>query len=92
MTKKSKSKPTSKPKSKSPSPAHSPLATLLGSNVHDRRTQIGMTQETLASTLDVTPLYVSAIENGRRLPSLPLLIKLASAIGSSLNALVESKE
>jgi DNA-binding XRE family transcriptional regulator len=88
MTKKSKSKPTSKPKSKSPSPAHSPLATLLGSNVHDRRTQIGMTQE----TLDVTPLYVSAIENGRRLPSLPLLIKLASAIGSSLNALVESKE
>lgn len=88
MKKKSKS---SRQKSAAAHATHSPLAVYLGQKVRERREQIGMTQETLANTLDVTPLYVSAIENGRRLPSLPLFLTLANTLGSSLDDLAKEE-
>ena len=48
-----------------------------------------MTQETLAEAIDVTPSYVSEIENSKKRPSLKTLQKIADMLGVPLVALMD---
>lgn len=49
---------------------------LVGSNIRSNRLNVHLTQETLAEKLEVTPDYISKIENGVKRPSLSMLENL----------------
>ena len=54
------------------------------------RQRKGMTQEQVARKAQVTPFYVSQLETGlRKNPSLPVLRRLARALGVSVGELLE---
>ncbi|GAB2559781.1 XRE family transcriptional regulator [Leucobacter ruminantium] len=63
-------------------------ALTLGRRIRARRTRLGMTLEQLAAAVDRAPSQLSAIENGRREPRLPLLRSLAQALGSTVDELL----
>ncbi len=63
-------------------------ALTLGRRVRERRNELGMTLEQLAQAIDRAPSQVSAIENGKREPRLPLLRALAVALGSTVDDLL----
>lgn len=63
-------------------------ALTLGRRIRERRTALGMTLEQLAQAVDRAPSQLSAIENGKREPRLPLLRALASALGSTVDELL----
>lgn len=63
-------------------------ALTLGRRIRERRTQLGMKLEQLASAIDRAPSQVSAIENGRREPRLPILRALAQALDSTVDELL----
>ncbi len=44
-----------------------------GAIIKKHREKLSFTQKKLAGLLDVTPTYISAVENGRKEPSLALL-------------------
>lgn len=72
-------------------PPYSPLAVLVGHNVAEARELSDVTQEALAKAAKVTPLYISAIERGRRLPSLETLIAIAETLAVTLDRLTGRK-
>ena len=53
---------------------------------------MGMTQSEVAQALDVTPGYISNVENGRTAMSLRILIYYAKLMGISLDSLVGQLE
>ena len=57
--------------------------------IHKYRMSKKMTQETLAEAIDVTPSYVSEIENSKKRPSLKTLQKIADVLGVPLVALMD---
>ena len=63
----------------------------IGRRIRRLRTDRGMTLEELAATVDRAPSQLSMIENGRREPKLTLLQAIARALGSTLDALLESE-
>ncbi|MFT4231631.1 MAG: helix-turn-helix domain-containing protein [Leucobacter sp.] len=63
-------------------------ALTLGRRIRERRTRLGMTLEQLAGIVDRAPSQLSAIENGKREPRLPLLRALAAALDSSVDELL----
>lgn len=52
----------------------------LGAIIKKYREQLDVTQKKLAATLDVTDTYLSAIENGRKEPSLALIKKICTTL------------
>ena len=52
----------------------------LGSVLKDRREFLRLTQRELAAKLGVKASHVAYLENGRRLPSLGLLVRLAEEL------------
>ena len=50
----------------------------LGEVIHDARTKLGLSLRDITKKLDITPSYLSDIENDRRIPSEEVLKKLAS--------------
>jgi len=60
----------------------------LGKRIKDLRISSSLTQEQVASSLDVTPGYVSNVENGRTAMSLRMLIYYARLTGVTLDYLV----
>ena len=64
----------------------------IGDRIRDRRQVMQVTQHQLASSLGLTPQHISAIEQGRRTPSLLSLAKLAEELGVSTDYLVSGKE
>lgn len=66
-------------------------ALTLGRRVRERRTQLGMKLEQLAEAIERAPSQVSAIENGRREPSLPVLRALAQALACSVDELLANE-
>lgn len=67
-------------------------ALTLGRQVRLRRKELGMTLEQLAELIDRAPSQLSAIENGKREPRLPVLRSLAAALGVSVDELLQPKE
>ncbi|MBL3687273.1 XRE family transcriptional regulator [Leucobacter zeae] len=63
-------------------------ALTLGRRIREKRAELGMTLEQLASAVDRAPSQLSAIENGKREPRLPLLRALAAALGSTVDELL----
>lgn len=63
-------------------------ALTLGRRIRARRNQCGLTLEQLAAAVDRAPSQVSAIENGKREPRLPVLRALAQALGATVDELL----
>lgn len=62
----------------------------LGAKVKKLRITNGLTQEDVAKALDVTPGYISNVENGRNLMTLKMLSYYAELTGVSLDYLAGS--
>jgi transcriptional regulator with XRE-family HTH domain len=59
----------------------------VGGNVARLRKQRGLTQEALAQAADVKQTYLSEIENGKRNPTLGMLVRLATALDADVHDL-----
>ena len=64
------------------------MAARLGQRVRARRLALGWSQAALAERLTTSVEYVSMLERGTRLPSLPTFVALGDALALSLDALV----
>lgn len=60
---------------------------LLGSNIQYYRQKAKLSQHELADKVNVTRNYLSLIENGKKLPSFKLIIKLAQELDVTPSAL-----
>jgi len=65
---------------------HDALSTF-GLNVRRRREARELTQEDLAEKADLDPTYISGIERGVRNPSLLSIVRLATALETSVSDL-----
>ena len=65
---------------------------LYGEQIKKLRIKMGMTQSEVAQALDVTPGYISNVENGRTAMSLRILIYYSKLMGISLDSLVGQLE
>jgi len=63
-------------------------ALTLGRRVRARRLGLGLTLEQLAAEVGRAPSQLSAIENGKREPRLPILRALAAALGATVDELL----
>ncbi len=64
----------------------------IGRIIAEKRKSVGMTQETLASRLQITPQAVSKWENGVGLPDLTLIPQIASVLEISVSELFGESE
>jgi transcriptional regulator with XRE-family HTH domain len=64
--------------------------TIVGSNIRRLRHERGMTQEQLAfeARLDLT--YIGGIERGRGNPSLLVMVRIAEALSTDLEKLIQN--
>ena len=60
----------------------------LGSRMKELRIQMHLTQAEVARALNVTPGYISNVENNRTAMSLRILIYYAKLLGLSLDSLI----
>ncbi len=63
-----------------------------GEQIKSYRINLGLTQNQVATELDVTPGYISNVENGRTAMSLRMLIYYAKLMGVTLDTLVGNLE
>ena len=61
---------------------------MLGKRIAFIRRRLGMSQEALAGKIGVTPAAVGAYEQGRRSPSVYLLVALSRSLGVSVEFLL----
>jgi transcriptional regulator with XRE-family HTH domain len=64
----------------------------IGDRIKAKRLGLKLTQQDLSKELHITPQHISAIEQNKRLPSLPMLEKLAEELGVTIDYLVTGKE
>jgi DNA-binding XRE family transcriptional regulator len=65
---------------------------VLGLAFRQRREKIGMTQETVAHDADISTRHYQDIEAGRKGASLVIAIRIAKAMNSNLNLIVNAAE
>lgn len=63
---------------------------IIGKNISTNRQKLGLTQEALAEILNVTPDYISKIENNFKRPSLSMLEKLADIFKMDIYSLISA--
>lgn len=63
----------------------------IAENIKNRREEYDLTQAELAKRIGVTPSYVNYVESGTRIPSVPVLIKLADALNISTDEILGRK-
>ena len=71
-----------------------PLKPAVAETVRNPQKNKGVSQEQLAEAIDSHQVYISEIENGKKIPSLPVIYKTAQFFDLSLSAftaLIESK-
>ena len=71
-----------------------PINNAVAETLRELRQEKGVSQEKLADAIDSHQVYISEIENGKKIPSLPILYKVARYFDLSLSefsALIESK-
>ncbi|MCR2812607.1 helix-turn-helix domain-containing protein [Microbacterium sp. zg.Y1090] len=66
-------------------------ALTMGRRIRQLRTARGMTLDELAAAVERAPSQLSMIENGKREPKLTLLRAISRALGTTLDALLESQ-
>lgn len=59
---------------------HEALRSFLGGRIRRAREKAGLSQRELSTVAEISTQQIASIEQGRRLPSLPTLVKLASAL------------
>lgn len=69
-------------------PEERALAQQLGASLRKARLRNQLTQAQLAERVNASVNHLSCLETGDRLPSLPMLLRLASALGTSVGALL----
>ena len=52
----------------------------VGSVIREFRQQVGLSQDDLADRMDMSTPYISMLENGKRYPSIEMLIRIALAL------------
>jgi transcriptional regulator with XRE-family HTH domain len=57
------------------------LARKLGARIRALREEVGITQEQLAWQVELDKGYLSQVEAGKRLPSIPVVVTLAERLG-----------
>ena len=65
---------------------------MLAEQITYLRTRAGMTQQQLAKELHVGPSAIGMYEQGRRTPSIEILIQMSNLFGVSLDYLITGKE
>jgi len=65
------------------------IAVAFGRRVRDVRLQMNLTQEALAEAAGVHATFVSNVERGYRVPSVPTLLRLAHGLGVTPSALLD---
>ena len=60
----------------------------LGKRIREARKQKSLTQQQLAEALGITDVYVSEIERGNKMPSIPLFIAIVEALDISADYLL----
>lgn len=65
------------------------IARAFGQRVREVRLEKSMTQEQLAEAAGLHPTFISNVERGYRVPSVPTLLRLARSLGVSPGALVD---
>jgi len=68
------------------------LSRVFGAVLREHREAAGLSQETLADRAGVHRTYVGLVERGRRNPTLEVSLRLATALGLTLTALVQATE
>jgi transcriptional regulator with XRE-family HTH domain len=68
------------------------MAKRLGVRVRQLRQEVGLTQEKLAWECDLAKPYLSQLEAGKRLPSVPVLYRLAERLGVDVVNLLSVEE
>jgi len=63
----------------------------LGARLRDRRRERSVTQEQLAAMSGLSQVMIAKIEQGRRQPRMPVLLKLADALDVPLSELVDNR-
>ena len=63
----------------------------IGQRIKIARIKKGVTQETVADLIDITPAHMSNVETGKTKVSLPTLIAIANALSVSVDTLIASK-
>ena len=61
----------------------------IGRRIKAARERNGLTQEELAEEVDLSPMHVSVIERGVKLPKLETLINIANALDVSADVLLQ---
>jgi len=59
----------------------------IGKRIQEKRLELGITQEKLAETIDLTDGHLSGIENGKTKFSFPTIVNIANALNTSLDVL-----
>ena len=59
--------------------------------IKEKREAMGMTQKALAERVGVTPAQMCMIETGKRLPSLTVALRIASALETTVEELTAEK-
>lgn len=62
-----------------------------GRNVKICREQMGQTEQWLAEKADIKKSYISLIERGLKVPSLPVAILIAEALGRTVDELASDR-
>lgn len=65
---------------------------IIGKFIGDKRQDKGLTQVEVAEMTGLSRNYISDIENGRYMPSVDSLFKLASCLNLDLNSLLKMTE
>ncbi len=63
---------------------------VLGKNIKSNRKKCNITQEQLAEMCDITPVFVSQIENAMRKPSLETVYNMSKMLNVSVDELLNS--
>lgn len=71
-----------------------PINQAVAKTFRELRQKKGVSQEKLADAIDSHQVYISEIENGKKIPSLPIIYNAAKFFGMTLGefcALIEAK-
>jgi transcriptional regulator with XRE-family HTH domain len=64
----------------------------IGTKIKELRTKIGMSQKELADKVDLTPSFISQLENNQINPSLNSFIQICNALGVNFSTLFEENK
>lgn len=65
--------------------------TIIGTRIREFRKMRQLSQSTLSELADLSPGYISYIENGSKIPSLDTIVQIANALEITPDILLESE-